>query len=521
MTHLTEQDPSSLTVDQILSVRPLVAVGTPQWSPDGTRIVFVSSLSGTAELWSIPAEGGVPTRMTVGAGEGGAAPRLPLWSPDGAYLSSVSKGSGTDEVWLWPLNGAPGFRLTTLGGRIQSMAWAPDGRSVAVSCNRYGSYDIYLVDVPHGKARRLTDGPLYAVNPVFTPDGGHIFYVQLDDRWVDHDVIRITLDGKDQHTVVRDEHFFDYSHGAAFGQPMVSSDGERILFRSQRNGHINIWTAPVRGGSPEPLAAEEAEQGDAVWSPTKQQVAYTSNHNGTLELRVADVATGVSRTLCSPGTGVCATPQWSPDGSHVSFRYGSPNAPMELWTVSLEDGETRQVTNAGIAQGLTDRLAMPEKVTYTSFDGLTIHAYLYGPQGRRPGAQYPGLLFIHGGPTSQFIDDFQPYVQFYVQRGYVVLLPNIRGSSGYGRAFEELNNGDWGGNDSKGRHRRRRFPEGAGLRGPERHRHHGDQLRGHPDDVRGRLRSGEVPGGSPHVGVQRLACPAPTARAPAHQVPGA
>ena len=124
MARLTKRDESKLSLDQILSIRPLVAAGTPQWSPDGTRIVFVSSLGDTAELWSVPADGGFPARLTVGAGEGGATPRIPLWSPDGAYVSCVSGKSGVEEVWLWPVNGEAGFQLTSLGARW----W--EGRSV-------------------------------------------------------------------------------------------------------------------------------------------------------------------------------------------------------------------------------------------------------------------------------------------------------------------------------------------------------------------------------------------------------
>ena len=450
MTSSTRTDESKLSLDQILSIRPLVAAETPRWSPDGSRIAFVSShQEDTAELWSVPADGGFPARLTVGAGARDSAPRIPFWSPCGVYVSCVSRKGGADEVWLWPANGDAGFQLTSLGGRIHSMNWSPDGRSVAVSCNRYGSYDIYLVEVSSGKSVRLTDGPLYAVNPGFTPDGRHILYVRLDDRWENHDVIRISLDGKEQEIVVQDTDFFDYSYGGAFGYPLVSSDGERVLFRSQRSGHVNIWTAPVAGGEPEPLSLEDAEQDHAVWSPAGQQVAYTSNRNGTLELRVTDASTGESGALFSPGVGVCSAPQWSPDGSKIVFRYGTPTSPMDLWVVSLEDGRAMHLTSAGVDPALTEHLTAPEKITYRSFDDLVIHAYLYSPRSREGGEKYPGLLFIHGGPTNQFGDDFQPYVQYFVQRGYVVLLPNVRGSLGYGKAFEELNDRDWGGDDLK------------------------------------------------------------------------
>ena len=442
---------SGATLDQILAIQSLVAGETPRWSPDGDRIMFISALGGAPDLWSVGPDGGFPTRLTLGLGQVEfLASRVPTWSPDGHYISYVSRKSGDDEVWLWPSNGEPEFQLTRLGAQIHSMGWAPDSSSVVLSGNRYGSFDIYRAEVPSGVPVRLTKDSLYEVNPVFTPDGTHILYVRMDDKWEDHDIVMMTVDGSDSRVVVSDTDFFDYSYGRTFGHPHVSPDGASVLFRSQRSGHINIWKASPNGGEPEPLASDPAEQSDPVWSPDGQRVAYISNTNGTLSLMTVDAGGGEPRTLFSPQVGVCSAPQWSPDGVLISFLHGTPTTPEDLWVVPTENGRPpRQLTHSLPSGELDKRLVTPKKVAYESFDGLTINAYLYSPMDKERGRRYPGILFIHGGPTSQFLDTFQPYVQYFVQRGYVVLLPNVRGSSGYGKAFEELNDRDWGHGDLK------------------------------------------------------------------------
>ena len=441
----------NLTLDQIMSIftlGPGEASNAPQWSPDGSRIAFVSSLGGSPDIWSISPQGGFPTRVTLGLGTTDyAASQMPLWSPHGRHISYISNKTGTNEVWLWHASGDPESQLTNLGAHIQSVCWAPDGKSLVLSGNRYGGYDIYRVDLPSGDATRLTQDHLYEVNPVFTPDGKQIIYIRLNETWEDHQIVQMNSDGTGSKVITEDTDFFDYSFGPSLGVPQVSPDGKWLLFRSQRSGYINYWKVSLETGEPSPLAPEETEQSGATWSPNGSEVAYVSNRNGTLEVRLAGAEGGESRSLFNPGMGVCAAPSWSPDGSQICFLHGAPTAPDDLWVISAQDGEPRQLTFSLPEGGLEHRLVTPEKVAYASFDGLTINAYLYAPKDRT--RRYPGIVFTHGGPTSQFFDNYQPYVQYLVQRGYVVLQPNVRGSSGYGKAFEEANDGDWGGADLK------------------------------------------------------------------------
>jgi len=441
---------SVLTIDQILAMRPCVLPEVPQWSPDGERVAFTSTLSGGLEMWSVPAAGGYPQRLTVGMGGvrflGSSNPR---WSPDGRWLAFLSERSGAAEVWLWSAHTGVSGQLTRLGANISALSWSPASDAIVLSGNRCGRFDIYQVEVPSGETRQLTKNPLYEVYPVFAPDGKRIVFVRLNEQWTDHDVIVIPSEGGHERVIARDTSFFDYHYGRTFGYPLISPDGQTVLFRSHRSGFINYWRVPLAGGEPTPLCAEQADQSEAAWSPDGKTVAFVSNQNGTLSLCLAATSSGPKRVLVAPQTGVCAMPQWSPDGTRIAYLHQTPTTPLDLWVTPASGGAPRQLTNSTLGAAAGERLVSPEKVVYKSFDGLTIHGYLYKPPSIAPGQRYPAILWIHGGPTSQWFDAFYPHVQYFAQQGFVVLTPNIRGSSGYGREFEDLNNRDWGYGDLK------------------------------------------------------------------------
>jgi dipeptidyl aminopeptidase/acylaminoacyl peptidase len=441
-------DPGA-TADRVLAIRSVVGGEQPEWLPDGSGLVFQSSLGGVPGLWRIGASGGFPTRLAPNLGlVPYQSTYMPAPSPDGRWIVYASGKSGATELWLWSLADGEDVQLTRLGQtRINSMAWAPDGKSIAFAGDRYGSYDIWRVSVPTGETTRLTSGAGYEVFPSWTPDGRSLLYVELDDRWVDHTIMMIPATGGVGRAIHRDTSFFDYGAGRTFGYPMVSPDGKRVLFRSHRSGWINYWTVPIDGGPPAPLAAEAADQSNARWSPDGQWVSYVSNHNGTHDLRIASARGGPAKVVVSPaGMGTVANPAWSPDGSKLAYALGSPTQAPELFVVPTTSGAPTRLTYSEPGGNVASRLIAPEKISYKSgpFD---ISAYLYRPAGLAAGARAPGLLYIHGGPTSQFNDTYAAQVQFLVQQGYVVLLPNIRGSSGYGRGFEDANNKDWGHGD--------------------------------------------------------------------------
>lgn len=442
---LASQTPVVLSAEELTSIHSMVSGAPPQWAPDGSRLMVTGSLGGS-DLYTVPATGGFPSSLNIEMGPVAfLQTHQPAYSPDGHWVSYISNKTGPAEIFIRSLDDGHEIQLTNLGGRINSYSWSPDGHTIAVADDRFGSYDIYAVSVPDGAMTRLTSDPRYEVYPSWTPDSKRIVYVHMDDRWLNHDLVVIDAAGKEApRTVVSDTNFFDYQAGGNFGYPQLSPDGSQVLFRSDRSGWINYYVVPMAGGTPRVLASESANQTGARWSPDGKSILYEALWNGTQDLRVVAASGGTPRVLFKPPTtGVVANGVWSPDGKRVAFTFETPEAPSDLYVIGASGGTpTRLTTSVGPAY-LETALIRPTKVTYKAPDGLTVSAYLYQPL-LKTGEKAPGILLIHGGPTSSFNDTYQVQAQYFAMRGYAVLLPNIRGSSGYGKQFEDANNGCWG-----------------------------------------------------------------------------
>lgn len=441
----------ALTAQELTSFRSVIAGrDSPQWSPDGTEILFMTSLGSGVGIYGISPEGGFPRPLVEDlslTGTGSPGSQKPQWSPDGRWIGYVSSKGGAPEIWLWSTEDGRSVQLTNLGARVNALQWSPDGRRIVFSNDRYGAQDIWTVTVPDGGLARLTSDDRYETYPTWTPDGENILYVRMDHQWVDHDIMEIPAGGGEPRLIVEDREFFDYRAGLSFGTALPSPDGQTVMFRSLRNNWHNYWLVPIAGGDPTPVAAAEGDQSHARWSPDGTEIAYVENHNGTYELRIASVDGASSRVVVQPqGMGVVDKPEWSPDGSRISYTLSTPTTPEDLWVVEVSSGESRQLTHSLPGGNLERRLVSPRKVTYESTDGFSIPAYLHIPPEPPEGSGYPAIVWVHGGPTSQFDDGFGRHqdVQFFVQRGYVVLMPNVRGSSGYGKVFEDANNRCWG-----------------------------------------------------------------------------
>ncbi len=428
------------TIDQLQSVLPSIGANeVPQWSADGAHLYYIGT---DGALWRVASAGGSPARVSPPLGGATQLRR----SPDGAIVTYVKNVPGGNDIFAWDLTTNRERRVSQLSGRVRSYSFSPDSRRMALANDRSGSEDVYVVEVSDGSALRLTASPLYETFPSWTPDGNAILYTRLDARWVDHDVFEIAPSGGTPRLVLADKDYFDYRQGASFGFVQASPDGSTLLFRSQRSGWANYWVVRRGGAGPRPLAAESADQSDARWSPDGSQVLFLSITNGTQSLKVAPAAGGKARTVVGPEVGMVTRAMWSPDGRRISYAFGSPTRAYDLYVVDAGGGTPRQLTVADPEAAVTSALVEPEKVSWTN-EGFTINAYLYKPKLLPASGRAPVIMYVHGGPTSQFSDNYQLQPQFFASRGYVVIAPNVRGSSGYGKRFEDANNRDWGHGD--------------------------------------------------------------------------
>ncbi|MCH2449858.1 MAG: S9 family peptidase [Gracilimonas sp.] len=436
---LVKAQETDLDIDQLLSISSQVS-GDVQWTKDGDQVMFKSgdglSLVDVDEKYIQQIK-----PITLGkAGHFLSSQHINI-SPNGELIAYISDKGGNPEVWLHSLESGKGYQLTKLGqSGLNALSWSPDSDWIAFSGNRYGNYDIWKVSVESGQIHQMTDDDLYEVNPSWTPDGERIIYIKLNDEWTNHDIISInSKDASGSIIIEQDKDFFDYGYGRTFGFAQVSPDGKNLLFPSHRNGWINYWVKPLNGGDVRPVYQEQADQSNGSWSPDGSSILFTSNYNGTHKLNI--VRGSNMTTIVDPEMGVVSDPVWSPGGNTIAFTLTTPTTPKDLFIIDSKGETTQQLTYSMPAGNYSERLVKPKKIKYQSTDGLTISAYLYEPE--EPGS-YPGIMWIHGGPTSQYNDTFEQHVQYFVNNGYVVMQPNIRGSSGYGKNFEKANQKCWG-----------------------------------------------------------------------------
>ncbi len=368
----------------------------PQWSPDGTRLVYQR---GTA-LWSANADG-TDARLLTDHPAGNEDAR---WSPDGTRLAFFSRRRGWEHVWTIGADGE-GLQQVTHGAfDADDLVWSP-GRSMLAFCSVHDddltTRGIYLVPAEGGQDILISPRGAWSGAPHFSPDGKHLAYLSDLDGWF---------------------HIYIYD--------------------LQNETTCQLTSGEFEDGGPYFYAVDR--RAGPLFSPDGKQVAVIRHREGNFDVWVIGVEDGCSRRV-SRDDGHYRLVGWQSDQAHLVVSYDNTARPPDLRLLSV-DGSMRDLTDSRVGLERTDAMVLPEWITFPARDGWTIHAGLLRPPDRRE--RPPAVLFLHGGPNFQYADFYYPLPELLAQAGYLVLAPNFRGSTGYGRAFREANFQEWGNADA-------------------------------------------------------------------------
>lgn len=424
---------------------------SPRWSPDGSKLAFVSNRAGKNQVYVLDAAGGEARQAT--SFKNGASG--PVWSPDGSKLAcSVflkpeedlleKEEEKKEEKKLEPFvteemkykSDAAGFWdgkykqtaiVNLMDGKAELIArgevdyhlqcWSPDGKTIVLSADETAERDfsfksdLLQMDVETGKISKITDGKGYYGNAAFSPDGKYLGYTghereyenaTLSQLWVQElatgNVQCIT---ENMDILVGDGVAADFQQGAHSPGFLWGEDGESFYFLASDQGNTVIYFGNLTGEIYPALLDQQHVYGYTLDRKNQRIVAAISN----------------------------------------------PVLPGELFQLEVTTGEMKQLTSVNEKFLNEVSLSMPEPISFAARDETPLHGWIMKPAGFEAGKKYPLILEIHGGPHALYANTYFNEFQVLASEGYAVLYINPRGSHGYGQQFVDAVRGDYGGGD--------------------------------------------------------------------------
>jgi dipeptidyl aminopeptidase/acylaminoacyl peptidase len=425
-----------------------VRIGGATWSPDGKQIGYISNSSGRLNLWVMQANG-TGARQLLKSNDRQANP---VFSKDSKEIVYEQDKGGDElyDLYAVPVAGGEPRDLTNTDKTSESEPlFSKDGKSLAfVSKEKVASStNIAVMDWATGRVRLLTNEkePKAFWDVVdWSPDGRYLYagrQVGNDDA----DVYRVDV------KTGTAENLTGHAGNVLVYGSEVSPDGKTLLITSnEKGGYPNVALLDLVSKKKRWVTDTQWEAHPGSFSPKGDTFTYILNADGRSTIYFADTKTlkasdrGVPAGLNSSGAGPTA---FREDGSYLFSHQDSTHAPnLYLLTAG---GAVTQVTHNESPVLASAALPSSQLVTYKSFDGKLISAFVWVPFNVKRDGTAPVVVMPHGGPTGQTLDSFNPRAILLVSRGFVVIAPNVRGSTGYGMEFEKANYKDLGGADLK------------------------------------------------------------------------
>jgi dipeptidyl aminopeptidase/acylaminoacyl peptidase len=445
-SRVLKREVQQLSIEKLFMSRN---IGDADWSPDGKQIAFISNISGRNNLWLMASDGGWPSQLTVSD----QRQVSPAWSPDGKWIAFNSDHDG-DEQWdlllVSPQTGEIVNLTNTPDIAEEGQAWSSNSRYIAFMSKPRTSptYEIDIMDVLTRRYRALTkDTPktMGNYNPIWSHDGKWIAYTQEDAAGKDSNIfIADAISGK---ATLLTPHTGEHTYGATAFSP----DGKYLLITSNANGYDNAGLLEISTRNIQWLTDEKWRVVSGAFSPDGKRLGWLTNIDGNDRIAVYDIDSKRTTTLpLAEGLNTLAgsVTSFSPDGQRLLYYHNGPTSPNDLWTYDFSTQQSKQLTHSLLAGISADDMVEPFLVHYPSRDGKwQISAFVYVPHNAPRDHTHPAIVYVHGGPQSQTVNSFNRAIQYLANQGYLVIAPNYRGSTGYGKEFVDANRFDMGGGD--------------------------------------------------------------------------
>lgn len=437
---------SEYSFEQYTAVRQL---SHPRFSPDGSGFAYLANTTGIPNIWWQPTGGGFPRQLTAFTTQ-----RVTkfAYSPDGRRIALLADTDGDEMHQVYVMDAAGGWPRQLTDARtvqFELAGWTPDSLKIVASGNdrEPTQTDAFLIDPETGQIDRyMTGGQYYSAG--VSPDGRHLALNEVFSN-TSHRVLLVELQTRAVTMLLQGEGA-DAAGIRAWPVAWRSDSSGVFVVTDAGNDFTGLAFVPVDGGSWRYLlsgADAGADVEDAVLSADGSTLVALLNVGGATQLRAWRVTGLGEEPLPAPELplGVVRESHVAKDGGEMLLALSTPRSVTDLWLTDLKTGVQSRVEQGMLGGVPESGMLEPSLISYPSFD-RDIPAWLYRPKGTGP---FPVLLSIHGGPEGQEQPNYAyaGLYQYLLSRGIGVLAPNIRGSSGYGKAYQKLIYRDWGGGE--------------------------------------------------------------------------
>lgn len=417
--------------EELLAYLHVVAAEQTQAIPGGKSFTFISKLTGIPQVFTLDGHG-KPKQLV----ELKDRVMNVFHSPTGEQTVVGMDDDGNEKQQLFLMD-VDGRNVRTLVHDPECFhhfgGWSPDGKQISFSANRRhpGYFDVYTLDVATGVEQKVFeyDGN---VTPVCWHPNGKEIIIKIKETNIDSSIYVIDIETGQKKQI---------------GDPEVSARYENIqLMKNGKTGYVltdageeTLYIGQFSFENPHTVKKVHGVDGwdiaEIKLSPNNEHMAYTINDGGIFNMYVLDITKNIHTQVKELPLGVLESISWFDDDSFV-FTVKTPTIPGDCYTYSLHTKFVERKTSVGKSP-VEKEWIEPKLFTYESFDGLEV-PYFYYDADASSNKNKPAVLYIHGGPEGQTKADYNPVIQYLASKGFVVVAPNVRGSSGYGRTYIQL-----------------------------------------------------------------------------------